>query len=224
MSEHIITWEGGSSRAIVEPIEASKLANIYYSFYAVTVYNLTYTGPYTITLGKDAYAVVFDPVYFSMEVIDSETIISRPPKVSTVDYSQESIDATFLNNTNTVIEKFTCVEGSLSLTLLDGYAYDAPTIQSTFEHLKNYNYNESIFEYILYSLTSFLTAITVKDDVSHDIDDLVQKLESGVITLDEYNKLVKKIRNEYIIKAIEIYNRNLEVTKKAITNNMYLLD
>jgi len=145
-------------------------------------------------------------------------------QVNQVSYSQNSIDCAFLGGTNNEINKFTCIAGQLNTNSLDNCLYDGPTVQSIFEHLKNYDYDpETIFDIITYNLTAFLTATTLQYDITDILNALVKQLQDRQITLDQYNTLVKNDKNKYITKALEIYNKNLVIVEQAIIDNRSIL-
>jgi hypothetical protein len=133
-----------------------------------------------------------------------------------------SLDITFTNNNNP-IEKFIAIPGYLDTIKLNNGGYADPGVESIFIQLKNYAYNDSIFDIILNKLSEFFTSEGFKQGVTESIEYLNSQFLEGKITIDQFNELVTKSVEELAGQYGANYMKNYNSVKAAIKKYRYLL-
>jgi len=135
-----------------------------------------------------------------------------------------SLISQFLNN-NVIVNTFTTIPGNLDTTMLEDGDYSDPSILDIFEHLKNYSYNDSIFDTIKYKLAAFFSSIAYEQAYVKIINEKLTPLfVSGKITKEEYDIALKVAAKELSDKYPTWYFVNVAKIQKAIVKYKYILN
>jgi hypothetical protein len=133
-----------------------------------------------------------------------------------------SSDCIFSNGI-TELEKFIIVPGVLNTEECANGGYDEICVKTIFTQLKNYFYNEDIFQQIRDKFASFYVAIALEQRIVDSINRLVQKLLSGEINLDQFNELVKNDEQIFAGQFAKDYVTNYVKLEQDIQKYKYLL-
>ena len=134
-----------------------------------------------------------------------------------------SLDITFTDFYNNPIETFVDIPGHLDTTMLNNGGYADAGVEGIFIRLKNYAYNDSIFDIILNKLSEFFTSEGFKQGVTESIEYLNSQFLEGKITIDQFNELVTKSEEELAGQYGDNYMKNYNAVKAAINKYKYLL-
>jgi len=148
------------------------------------------------------------------------------PGVDGVVATPGSINIGFVNDRLGTFLQFTAVSGILDIGLLSNGGYANVVIVAIFNELKNYGYNDSIFDNILNNLTQFFVANAISQRIQERvIPPLIILLNNGEITAEKLEMLIETAStDEYSKNYGQFFVDNFDALKIAIENNKELLN
>jgi len=186
--------------------------------------NANYWTPYYTS--NSAYA----KKYYDLTVtIDGSNVIIYNPnltstEVTNVTASTGSLNIEFTDADGNVLNKFTDIEGDLDVNLCANGDYSDLAIPGIFNQLKNFIYNDTIFDIIRNNLSAFFPSIALEKRIVLGTILLTEQLVSGAITLVQYQELLDKKYEEYASQYGNDYVDNYVKLTIAIEKYKYLLD
>ena len=125
---------------------------------------------------------------------------------------------------DTIIDEFTTIPGQLVTELLEDGDYSDQSILNIFENLRKYSYSESIFDIIKYKLAAFFSSIAYAQAYTTIVEELTDKYDNGVITIDEYDEALEVAAKELSDKYPIWYFNSLTKIEAAIIKYRYILE
>ena len=135
-----------------------------------------------------------------------------------------SIEVALLDAQDVVLSSFTAVAGKLDTNKLESGEYIKPVIISIFENLKKTGYEPVIFESIKYNLVAFIISIALEQKIVEYVNTLSEKVYSGELSIDEFNKNIKDKSDTFASKVPDKYFEILEKIKTVIDENINILN
>jgi hypothetical protein len=144
--------------------------------------------------------------------------------VTTTKSTTGSLNMDFINVYGETLDSFKAIKGDLDGTLCANGDYADVAIPVIFNQLKNYSYEDAIFDNIKNNLAAFFTSIGFVKRIIQGTILLTLELESGAITLTQYQELLDKKYEEYASHYGTDYTDNYVKLAIAIEKYKYLLE
>ena len=165
----------------------------------------------------------YDKTYFNIDSTD--TILTLKQDAYSFTATSGSLKGAFNDSEGNPIDTFPIIDGDLDTNTSGDGNYADIVIPIIFTKLRNFRYDNSIFDNIRNNLAEFFSSIALKKRIVKRIELLNEEFLSGKITLDEFNELVKEGNKEFsdvygidytdnfvkLQNAIEIFKPFLEI-------------
>jgi len=139
--------------------------------------------------------VDYNKTYFSID--STGTTLTLKPDAYSFTATYGSLKGAFNDSEGNPIDTFPIIDGDLDTNTSGDGNYADIVIPIIFNKLRNFRYDNYIFDNIRNNLAEFFSSIALKKRIVKRIELLNEEFLSDKITLDEFNELVKEGNKEF---------------------------